>query len=35
VAAQAFALGGGVGNTYPELYDTLGRYFFAGVSLSF
>ena len=35
VVGQTFAPIFGNGNTYPQIYDALGRYMFAGVTVDF
>ena len=35
LAGQTIGAGSGNGNTYPQVYDSLGRYIFAGVTLDF
>ena len=32
---QVIPAGFGNGNTFPQVYDSLGRYFFAGVTFDF
>ncbi len=35
VGSQILSSVTGSGNTYPQVYDALGRYFYAGITLDF